>query len=146
MKKIFTLTALAIASLLIATRSDAQVYVNAQVGYPAGYGVAYADEFPGYAYYNYPAWNGHYRDYYYYAHYRPFFERRYGYGGFANRGYVNRGNFNRGYGGQAYAGRGGFGQRGGYSEHGGFGNRGGFGNHGGGFANHGGGGYGHGRR
>src|ERR1700743_2506783 len=143
MKKIFTLTALVAASFLIATRSDSQVYVNANVGYPAGYGVAYEDEFPGYAYYDYPAWNGHYQDYYYYAHYRPFFERRYAgyfnggrfdrgrfqrenygrgyaYGGYANRGYVNRGNFNRGYGGQAYAGRGGFA------------------NHGGGFGNHGG--------
>jgi hypothetical protein len=32
-------------------------------------------EYPGYVYYNYPAWNGHYRDRYYFAHYRPFFER-----------------------------------------------------------------------
>jgi len=45
-----------------------------------GYGqgsttVVYENEFPGYAYYNYPVWNGHYRDRYYYAHYRPYFER-----------------------------------------------------------------------
>src|SRR5882672_8013159 len=110
MKKIFTLTALAAASMLIATRSDAQVYVHAHFGFPFrgprvyvapppviyqspapvyqepysadegayadpdGYaaedGVVYEDEFPGYAYYDYPAWNGHCRDYYYYAHYR----------------------------------------------------------------------------
>ena len=149
MKKLFTLAAF-IGASLVAINGNAQVYVNAHIGLPvpvrpvyaapppvyqdpyaypdAPGAIGYEEEFPGYAYYDYPAWNGHYRDYYYYAHYRPFFERRYGYGGFANRGYVNRGNFNRGYGGQAYAGRGGFA------------------NHGGGFGNHGGGGYGHGRR
>lgn len=37
--------------------------------------VVYENEFPGYVYYNYPAWNGHYRDRYYYSHYRPYFER-----------------------------------------------------------------------
>ena len=41
-------------------------------------------EYPGYAYYNYPAWSGHYRDRVYFAHYRPWFERdhrSYFYGG-----------------------------------------------------------------
>jgi hypothetical protein len=32
-------------------------------------------EFPGYAYYNYPAWYGHFRDRVYYEHYRPVFMR-----------------------------------------------------------------------
>ncbi|HLZ89301.1 MAG TPA: PXPV repeat protein [Puia sp.] len=32
-------------------------------------------EFPGYAYYDYPAWDGHYRDRFYFEHYRPYFER-----------------------------------------------------------------------
>ena len=58
-----------------------------------GYGqgsttVVYENEFPGYAYYSYPAWNGHYRDRYYYAHYRPYFERD-------NRVYFNGGRFQR---------------------------------------------------
>jgi hypothetical protein len=56
-----------------------------------GYGqapatVVYENEFPGYAYYNYPVWNGHYRDRVYYTHYRPYFNRD-------NRGYINRGRF-----------------------------------------------------
>lgn len=183
MKKVLTLTALAAASLLIATRSDAQVYVRAHVGfpfrgprvyiapppvvypapapvyqepyndqgayvdpngYPSSDGVVYEDEFPGYAYYDFPAWNGHYRDYWYYAHYRPFFEQRYA--GYFNRGrfdrarflgarygreqggaFINRGYASRGYGGEYHGGaaRGGF-TRGGFSGHGG--------------------GYGHGRR
>lgn len=51
--------------------------------------VIYENEFPGYAYYNYPVWNGHYRDRVYYAHYRPYFQRQY-------RGYFNRGRFDHG--------------------------------------------------
>lgn len=50
--------------------------------------VVYETEFPGYAYYNYPVWNGHYRDRVYYEHYRPYFNRD-------NRGYFNRGRFDR---------------------------------------------------
>jgi hypothetical protein len=211
MKKILTLTALAAASLLITTKSDAQVYVRARFGfpfrgprvyvapppvvysapapvyqepyddqgaysdtngYPSSDGVVYEDEFPGYAYYDFPAWNGHFRDYWYYAHYRPFFEQRYagyfnggrfdrarflgarygrGYGGgaYVNRGYAGGGYANRGYGNRGYGG--------GYVNHGyvnrsyggGYANRGGGGYHGGaargGFGGHGG-GYGHGRR
>jgi hypothetical protein len=185
MKKILTLTALAAASLLIATKSDAQVYVRAHFGfpfrgprvyvappvyptsapayqepfddqgayvdpngYPSSDGVVYEDEFPGYAYYDFPAWNGHYRDYWYYNHYRPFFEQRYagyfnggrfdrarflgarygrGYGGGAmvNRGYAGGGYANRGYANSGYGG--------GYVNHG-YVNR----NYGGGYANHGG--------
>jgi hypothetical protein len=37
--------------------------------------VVYESEFPGYMYYNYPVWNGHYRDRVYYEHYRPYFYR-----------------------------------------------------------------------
>jgi hypothetical protein len=165
MKKILTLTALAAASLLIATKSHAQVYVRAHFGfpfrgprvyvapppvypapapvyqepyddqgayvdpngYPSSDGVVYEDEFPGYAYYDFPAWNGHYRDYWYYAHYRPFFEQRYagyfnggrfdrgrflsarygrGYGGYGGGAYANRGYVNRGYAGGGYVNRG----------------------------------------
>jgi len=44
---------------------------------PAPTTVVYENEFPGYVYYNYPAWGGHYRDRVYYEHYRPYFERDY---------------------------------------------------------------------
>ena len=54
-----------------------------QEGYDAG---GYENEFPGYAYYAYPAWNGHYRDRFYYAHYRPYFERE-------HYAYFNHGRF-----------------------------------------------------
>ncbi|HXD78083.1 MAG TPA: hypothetical protein VN616_09775 [Puia sp.] len=108
MKKLFVL-AVVIAGTLIATSSDAQVYVGARFGrvgvgvsvpvyhrpyYAPAYAPDYApapacdpapayapapaidyDEFPGYAYYNYPVWNGHYRDRIYYEHYRPAFFR-----------------------------------------------------------------------
>jgi hypothetical protein len=45
------------------------------------------NEFPGYAYYNYPAWGGHFRDRVYYEHYRPLFLRSHPYyrGGFRGR-------------------------------------------------------------
>ncbi|HVS96281.1 MAG TPA: hypothetical protein VHE54_07335 [Puia sp.] len=55
-------------------------YTDPDVQYDGGY---YADpsvceaDFPGYAYYDYPAWYGHYRDRVYFEHYRPFFERDY---------------------------------------------------------------------
>lgn len=72
------------------------VYQNAPV-YNDGYApapvyqegcdpVAYENDYPGYAYYSYPAWNGHYRDRFYYAHYRPYFERE-------HYAYFNRGRF-----------------------------------------------------
>ncbi|HEY4290113.1 MAG TPA: hypothetical protein VGN00_23595 [Puia sp.] len=54
--------------------------------YQDGYDGAYENEFPGYAYYTYPAWNGHYRDRFYYAHYRPYFERE-------HYAYFNHGRF-----------------------------------------------------
>ena len=102
MKKLFILTTI-IAASLITTAGYSQVYVGAHVGVripvprvyvapPVVYANAYAPapgyqggyyaapaicetDFPGYAYYNYPAWNGHYRDRFYFEHYRPFFER-----------------------------------------------------------------------
>ena len=102
MKKLFILAAV-IATSFIATTGYSQVYVNAHVGFghvgvgfpivhrpfvpvpaPVVYGgvyapapapVVYENEFPGYAYYNYPVWNGHFRDRIYYEHYRPVFMR-----------------------------------------------------------------------
>ncbi len=113
MKKLFVLAAV-ITTSLIATKSYSQVYVSARFGVrvpvprvyvapPVVYGDAYAPapvyaggyyaapaicetDFPGYAYYNYPAWNGHYRDRFYFEHYRPFFERE-------HRAYFYRGGF-----------------------------------------------------
>jgi hypothetical protein len=58
-----------------------------QEGYAAD-PLVYENEFPGYAYYNYPVWNGHYRDRLYYEHYRPYFERE-------NGAYFNHGRFER---------------------------------------------------
>ena len=90
MKKLFVLAAI-ITTSLIATKGYSQVFV-ARVGLrvpaPRVYvapAVCEAD-FPGYAYYDYPAWNGHYHDRFYFAHYRPFFERD-------HRAYFNRGGF-----------------------------------------------------
>ena len=123
-KKLFILSAV-IAASLIASKGYSQVYVSAHVGLrvpgvrvyaapvvytapaPVVYDDAYyATQFPGYAYYNYPAWNGHFRDRLYYEHYRPYFERQ-------NVGYFNHGRFenerfereqfNRGYAGHGYA-------------------------------------------
>ena len=117
MKKLFILSAV-IAASFIATTGYSQVYVSAHVGFghvgigiPGGYYAAPAvceADFPGYAYYDYPAWNGHYRDRFYYEHYRPSFER-------AHVAYFNRGRFdherfeherfNRGYAGRGFRGR-----------------------------------------
>lgn len=115
MKKVLVLTAI-IASSFIATKSYSQAYVGARVGFghagfahpgfaragvgfpvyhrpylrgpvaPAPAAIAY-NEFPGYAYYNYPAWYGHFRDRVYYEHYRPIFQRSHAYyrGGFRGR-------------------------------------------------------------
>jgi len=72
--------------------------------------VVYENEFPGYVYYNYPVWNGHYRDRVYYEHYRPYFNRD-------NRGYFSRGRFDRGRFERDHY-RGGNDRRGGYERHG----------------------------
>jgi len=110
MKKVIILTAV-IAASLIATKGYSQVFVSAHVGfrvpgprvyvapapvyaapapvYEGGYYAAPAvceTDFPGYAYYDYPAWGGHYRDRVYFEHYRPWFERD-------HRGYFYGGRF-----------------------------------------------------
>lgn len=63
--------------------------------------VAYEQEFPGAAYYTYPAWNGHYRDRYYYEHYRPYYERShrvvYDHRGYDHRDYSRRDHDRRGW-------------------------------------------------
>ena len=72
MKKLFILTMI-IAGSLVANSAYSQVRIEAQ------FGVTERD-YPGYTYYTYPAWQGHYRDRVYYEHYRPMFykeNRRY---------------------------------------------------------------------
>jgi len=101
-KRLFILTAV-ITSSLIASKGYSQVVIGAHIGirvpaprvyvgavvpgpavyapaavYDGGYYAAPAvceADFPGYAYYDYPAWGGHYRDRVYFEHYRPFFYR-----------------------------------------------------------------------
>jgi hypothetical protein len=85
-------------------------------------------EYPGYAYYDYPAWYGHYRDRVYFEHYRPFFYRE-------HAAYFYHGGFDHGRFEHDFAHTHGFGYRGGSGYHGG-----GYGYHNGGH-----GGY-HGRR
>jgi len=64
--KLFIL-ALVIAGSLTANSAYSQVHVNVNLGFERDY--------PGYTYYTYPAWHGHYRDRVYYQHYHPVFER-----------------------------------------------------------------------
>lgn len=46
--------------------ASAQVHVD----------VNFQTSYPGYTYYTYPAWRGHYRDHVYYQHYHRRFERQ----------------------------------------------------------------------
>lgn len=121
MKKLLVLSAIA-GGVLFTNSAFSQVYVNAHIGFgvPArGVYVApapvvcedaypttvYENDFPGYVYYNYPTWNGHYRDRVYYEHYRPFFERDY-------RGYFRGRTFDHGRFERDYRGRANYGDRG----------------------------------
>jgi hypothetical protein len=65
MKRLFVLL-LIIAGSLVANSAYSQVHVNVNF---------YEKHYPGYTYYTYPAWHGHYRDQAYYSHYQPAFER-----------------------------------------------------------------------
>ena len=64
MKKLFVLC-LIIAGSFAVNSASAQVHVS----------VNFENTYPGYTYYTYPAWHGHYRDQVYYSHYQPRFER-----------------------------------------------------------------------
>lgn len=64
MKKLLLLTMI-VAGSFIATSASAQVHVN----------VNFERDYPGYTYYTYPRWHGHYRDRVYYEHYHGRFER-----------------------------------------------------------------------
>jgi hypothetical protein len=63
--KLFIL-AMIIAGSLATQSASAQVHVNVGL---------YERDYPGYTYYSYPAWHGHYRDHAYYSHYHTRFER-----------------------------------------------------------------------
>lgn len=69
---------------------DSYAYAPAPAGCDPS---AFEGEYPGYVYYNYPVWNGHYRDRIYYAHYRPYFMRDHG--AYFYRGRFDRGRFER---------------------------------------------------
>lgn len=62
--KLFALAMIVAGSLAVQSAS-AQVHVS----------VNFERDYPGYTYYSYPAWHGHYRDRAYYAHYHARFER-----------------------------------------------------------------------
>jgi hypothetical protein len=65
MKKLL-IVMMVIAGSLVATSAKSQVHVS----------VNFERDYPGYTYYTYPAWQGHYRDRVYYEHYHRSFERR----------------------------------------------------------------------
>ena len=77
MKQKLFLLAMIIAASLAFQSASAQVHVSVGINEQA---------YPGYTYYSYPAWHGHYRDQAYYAHYQPRFER-------SHRAYFNGRNF-----------------------------------------------------
>ncbi len=64
MKKLLFLTMI-IAGSFVATSASAQVHVQ----------INFEHDYPGYAYYTYPKWHGHYQDKVYYEHYHARFER-----------------------------------------------------------------------
>lgn len=74
MNKLFVLS-LIVAGSFAANSAHSQVRVDARIGIGAPAPVIYENDYPGYTYYTYPAWRGHYQDRYYYQHYRPRFER-----------------------------------------------------------------------
>ena len=67
MKKLIILTMI-VAGSLVASSAYSQVRIDAQIGVTER-------DYPGYTYYTYPAWRGHYRDHVYYEHYHSRFYR-----------------------------------------------------------------------
>ena len=65
MKKLLFLTMIIAGSFVAASSASAQVHVS----------VNFEQTYPGYTYYTYPKWHGHYRDQVYYDHYHARFER-----------------------------------------------------------------------
>ena len=58
-----------VAGSFAVNTAKSQVRVHAQIGINER-------DYPGYQYYSYPAWRGHYRDRTYYSHYRATFQRQ----------------------------------------------------------------------
>ncbi|MBS1661776.1 MAG: hypothetical protein JST68_12085 [Bacteroidetes bacterium] len=56
---------LVVAGSFFATSAYSQVHVD----------VNFEKDYPGYTYYTYPKWHGHYKDKEYYAHYKGRFEK-----------------------------------------------------------------------
>jgi hypothetical protein len=71
MKSKLLIISMILAGSLAAGSAYSQVRVNVGIGTP----VVYERDYPGYSYYTYPAWHGHYHDRFYYAHYHAAFER-----------------------------------------------------------------------
>ena len=67
MKKLVILIMI-IAGSLVASSAYSQVHVDARIGITER-------DYPGYTYYSYPTWRGHYRDRVYYEHYHNRFYR-----------------------------------------------------------------------
>ncbi|HVU98904.1 MAG TPA: hypothetical protein VHE34_26965 [Puia sp.] len=65
MKTKLLLIAMIIAGSMAVQSASAQVHVS----------VNFERSYPGYTYYTYPKWHGHYRDRVYYEHYHHRFER-----------------------------------------------------------------------
>jgi hypothetical protein len=66
MKQKLFLLAMIVAASMAFQSASAQVHVSVGINEQA---------YPGYAYYSYPAWHGHYRDRAYYDHYHARFYR-----------------------------------------------------------------------
>lgn len=64
-KKLLFLSMIIAGSFVGASSASAQVHVS----------VNFERDYPGYSYYKYPKWQGHYRDQAYYDHYHARFER-----------------------------------------------------------------------
>src|SRR5882757_7260402 len=75
LRSTIVILSLIIAGSFATNSAFSQVRVDAQIGIGSPAPVIYERDYPGYAYYAYPAWRGHYRDRIYYAHYRPVFYR-----------------------------------------------------------------------
>ncbi len=65
-RKGLVIVSLVIGGMLVGNSAYSQVHVNVGL---------YERSYPGYTYYTYPSWHGHYRDRAYYSHYHARFER-----------------------------------------------------------------------
>lgn len=85
MKQRMFIIAMIVAGSLVAGTANAQVRVHATIS---------ESTYPGYTYYEYPKWHGHYRDHVYYEHYHDRFYREHKHY-FADRRHFDHGRFER---------------------------------------------------